>query len=170
MDALQFDRWARGISQSLSRRQTIFATLLGGSILIRGANETVAKKKRRKKKIKRNSFGCVNVGGACKNAGQCCSGICQGKKCKAHDGGGCERGQSNSVCGGTNVTCTTGSGFPAGNCTTTTGNTGYCSGDTFCATCRRDVDCQVEFGPLAACIVCAGCTEGTACASPDDLG
>jgi hypothetical protein len=175
MDASQFDRWTLALSDSVSRRQTIVAMLLGGSIMVRGSEQAAAKKKKRKnKKINRNAFGCVNVGNVCKNSGQCCSGICEGKqgkkKCRAHDTGGCKPGHSESSCGGTDVTCTTATGFPFGACSTTSGKAGYCAGDIACAQCSRDVDCQAELGPLAACVICADCAEGTACATPDELG
>jgi hypothetical protein len=199
MNNQQFDQWTRALRVFGASRRAISKTFAGGAltavlvrsfpfVLSRGATATAfglaalggprlseAKKKhKRKKKIERNEFGCVDVGTFCKNDGQCCSGICQGKKgkkrCKAHDTGtGCQAGQTAQICGGTDVTCTTSTGFPQGLCATTTGNAAYCSANTACQVCARDVDCHAEFGPQAACVVCNGCAEGTACDSPDDL-
>jgi hypothetical protein len=165
MNEPRFERWARALSGPASRRQTILASILGGLTLLRGGHEATAKK-RKKKNIKKNDFGCVNVGGLCKNKGQCCSGICKGKKgrkrCKAHDTGGCTGEQD--TCAGVLVPCKTATGED-GACARTTGNAGYCNGGGFCFPCRRDADCHARCGPQAACIVCE--TEcgpnGTAC-------
>ena len=135
--------------------------------------------KKRKKKLKRNEFGCVSVGGKCRGRDKnCCSGICReekpkkGKKdksrCVAHDAQGCEAGQIEGFCGGTNVSCTTSNGN-SGNCNTTTGNAGYCadSGDCSAGPCKKDADCIPNFGAGAACVLCddALCVGGTGCAS-----
>ncbi len=133
------------------------------------AKKNKNKNKKKKKKIKRNGFGCVNVGNSCKNDGQCCSGICEGKKdkkkCKAHDESTCQDGQD--FCLGVNVPCTTTFG-DAGQCTTTTGEAPYCFQDGDCFPCSKDKDCEPIFGAGAACIVCvAECLgenpENTAC-------
>jgi hypothetical protein len=43
----------------------------------------VLQAKMKRKKLKHNQFGCVEVGNACRgNCANCCSGICQGKKPK----------------------------------------------------------------------------------------
>jgi hypothetical protein len=137
---------------------------------------TLAKKK--KKKLQFNQFGCVNVGGKCRgNSANCCSGICEGKKpkkgkkdtsrCVAHGQSTCFAGQNEPFCGGTGeVACLTSAG-ETGECTTTTGNAGYCVRSGRCLACKKDEDCQnnPDFGAGAACTVCTGCTEtgGTAC-------
>jgi hypothetical protein len=127
MDHQDFDRLTRAISSRFSRRT--LAGLFGLSAVgLGGAAE--AKKKKKKKKVKRNQFGCVNVGKFCKNDGQCCSGICKGKKgkkkCKRHDESTCQPGQD--FCLGVSVPCTTTAGFN-GECTTTTGKAPYCFED-----------------------------------------
>lgn len=78
MDTDRFDHVSRACWQMLSRRH--LASILGLAAVI----PTLAKAKRkRKKKLKRNGFGCVNVGGKCRGKdAACCSGICQGKKPK----------------------------------------------------------------------------------------
>jgi hypothetical protein len=136
------------------------------------SSETKKRRGRRNQPaIKRNGFGCVNVGKDCRRDGQCCSGICEGsagrKRCRAHDASICRAGQAVSSCDGTNVACTTGANQP-GTCATTTGNAGYCAGFVDCFSCRIDADCVPACGPRAACIRCAaacGGTGGTACAS-----
>ena len=97
MVSQQFDRLARSFSRLRSRRS--LAGLVGlGALLLPGQSQAKKKHKHKKKKVKRNDFGCVDVGKFCKNDGQCCSGICEGKKnkkkCKAHDQSTCQPGQT----------------------------------------------------------------------------
>jgi hypothetical protein len=143
-----------------------------------------ASAKKRKKKIKRNAFGCVNVGGKCrgKNA-VCCSGICQGKKpkkgerdksrCVAHDQTSCQAGQTTNACGGVNVLCTTSTGEPGGACLTTTGGAGYCAASIDCPTqainCTNDADCRERCGPRAGCVLCPDSEPCEATGSPSVL-
>jgi hypothetical protein len=135
---------------------------------------------KRRKKLKRNEFGCVNVGDACRGKDKnCCSGICRGKKpkrgekdksrCVGHDAQGCQAGQIEQFCGGTDVVCTTSTGDTAGFCDTTTGNAGYCSGEGMCIPggCSKDADCIPVFGKGAACVLCDFCDEGVGCAGLD---
>jgi hypothetical protein len=141
---------------------------------------TEAKKKRgktRPKKARPNAFGCLEVGDACRNAGQCCSGICEGKKgkrtCRAHGGGTC-RPQPGFCLDSTNIllfcnnstTCV---------CHRTTADSLYCADTSTltCAECRKDADCvALGFSPEAACLpvfegACAGgCESGMVCANP----
>ena len=71
-------------------------------------------RKQHRQKLKRNAFGCVNVGGKCRGKdGNCCSGICDGKKpkkgkkdtsrCAGHDASTCLAGQD--TCAGTFFPC-----------------------------------------------------------------
>jgi hypothetical protein len=161
MDAHSFDRMVLAVATRLPRRS--LAGLLGLSSLGAVALADAKKKsKKKKKKIKRNEFGCVSVGKYCKNDGQCCSGICEGKKkkrkCKAHDESTCQPGQYS--CEGVPELCTTTAGF-TGQCGTTTGKASYCYSDGTCAPCSKDADCEPTFGTGAACIVCAECLEAT---------
>jgi hypothetical protein len=139
MNARAFDNAVRYLGTKLPRRSLILpalhATVVpGGAGLPSGA---MAKKKKRKrqKKIKRNAFGCVDVGGFCTNGGHCCSGICQGKKgkkrCQAHDTGDCQAGQREQTCGGEDIFCTSTAGG-LGVCDTTTGNAAYCAVSAGC--------------------------------------
>jgi hypothetical protein len=126
-----------------------------------------------------NEFGCVDVGKPCRGKDRlCCSGVCQGRKpkkgkrdtsrCVAHDASTCQAGQQEEFCGGaTTVACITNSGQD-GECNTTTGKAPFCTYGGDCFACRKDADCQPDFGPAAACITCTGCptTGGTACAVP----
>jgi hypothetical protein len=168
MDGSRFDDLVRGLTGS--RR----AALVGGLALAAsqlGVSRAGGKKKRRKRrknKPRLNSFGCVDVGGTCfGNDTHCCSGICEGSgkrsKCVAHNELDCDADDdtcSESVpCGAEGV------------CHRTTGKAGFCAsaGICNCAHCQRDADCEAQFGPGAACVVCASdCSgvngsHGTAC-------
>jgi hypothetical protein len=163
MDSGRFDRMTRTVSTVLNRR-----SLAGALGLAAVAIPSLTEGKKKKKKVKKNQFGCVDVSKFCKNGGQCCSGICDGKKgkkkCKAHDASTCQAGQKQDFCGGVDVECTASGGTP-GLCNTTTGNAGHCSGDGTCFNCTKDADCTDICGSGAACIVCSGCpeTDGLAC-------
>ena len=172
MDASRFDRLTRSVATPASRRSVLAA--LG--VAITALPPTVGAKKRRRRKVKRNEFGCVDVGGFCKNGGQCCSGICAGnkgkRKCRAHDAGTCQPGARSESCdatGGGDVPCTTSLGFTGGFCETTTGGAGYCAIAGDCFPCTKDEECQGFCGTRAACIVCPDCTGDvqTACVNPE---
>jgi hypothetical protein len=175
MDSDRFDGLTRSVSTLLSRRS--FASALGLSTLALPALVEAKKKHKhkKKKKVKLNDFGCVNVGDFCKNNGQCCSGICQGKKgkgkCQAHNESTCQPGQD--VCTVPAVDCTSETGDP-GACSITTGQATYCEANGTCFDCKKDADCVAVCGAGAACIVCAECSEtgNTACvgASADSCG
>jgi hypothetical protein len=178
MDGAHFDRLTRSISVDASRRVLLqfAAAMLGLAPLLPKAS--VAKKdKKKKKKLRFNEFGCVNVGGKCRgNSDNCCSGICQGKKpkkgkkdksrCVGHDEGTCLPGQTPTSCGGSeSIACVAGGGAD-GQCFTTTGNAAYCSDEGDCFPCKKDADCIGVCGAGAACVRCAAaCAEtgGTAC-------
>jgi hypothetical protein len=194
VDPDRFDTLVRRYCRGSSRRRLVaaLATVALGSpwaaVLDGSAGKGKKRKKRRKKRQTNqppqfNEFGCVDVGGRCTNADQCCSGICEGgksdKRCLAHDTSGCEAGLHSALC--VDPSASRGCRTPAdlqGECDTTTGNAGYCSAfDVFienqnCRPCRRDVDCQPFCGAQAACIRCSGCNEPgplgfTACVGPD---
>jgi hypothetical protein len=165
MDTDRIERLSRAVAHALSRRG-----LLGTVGLAAIARPGPTAAKRKKKKLKKNAFGCVDVGKACrgKNA-NCCSGICQGTKpkkgrkdtsrCVAHDEGSCLAGQRQGLCGGdADVPCTT-SADQIGLCQTTTGNAAYCTAGGACFPCRRDTDCEPFCGPGAACVRCTACEE-----------
>ena len=163
MDSDRFDGLTRSVSTLLSRR-TLAGALGLGALGLPALAE--AKKKHKKKKAKFNDFGCVNVGDFCKNNGQCCSGICQGKKgkkkCKAHNTADCQPGQD--ICATGEVLCTTDTGS-VGACSRTTGQASYCEASGDCFVCKKDADCVAVCGEGAACLVCADCPEtgNTAC-------
>jgi hypothetical protein len=162
MDEHEFDR--------LTRRFVLGSLAAALGLGTTPIPDGVTARKRKNKRVKRNEFGCVNVGDFCKNGGQCCSGICRGRKgkrkCKAHDSGGCQAGQFEAACVALtpDVPCTT-SGIE-GRCDTTTGGAGYCRNHKRCLSCKKDQDCVPFCGADAACIVCPDCGEetgGTAC-------
>lgn len=173
MEHDRFDHIARAFSARPSRRTLAGIVSLGAFGLAAGSQVEDAGAKKKKKKVKKNEFGCIDVGKFCKNAGQCCSGICQGKKgkkkCKAHGESTCVSGQAETGCGGTSVICQTSSGAE-GQCNTTTGKAGYCVADGLCFACKKDADCVAQCGVDAACIQCADCDAqgGTACVGPEE--
>ena len=180
MDSTHFDHLTRTFSLHFSRRSVAGALGLG-AIAIPGLSEgrKKHKKRKKKKKITRNALGCVNVGNFCKNAGQCCSGLCEGKNgkktCRAHNAGVCIA-DTDSCTAGVEVPCNPSN--PSCFCTLTTGNAGFCAAFSggpagHCRVCRKDTDCEPEFGEGAACVVLGGictalclATGRTACAPP----
>jgi hypothetical protein len=153
MDATRFDHLARALVRGQSR-QTRRALVLVAFLLAGIRREAAA-------------HDCKNLNAKCKRSQKCCSGVCRGRKgrkrCKAHDTGGCPRGQD--ACAGSDA-CTTSTGNP-GHCATTSGNAGYCVfGAPNCRVCTHDDECRPQFGPRAACLRCASCPEGTACGGP----
>jgi hypothetical protein len=175
MDALRFDRLARSLSRAPSRRGVLrgLATLALTAVGLPGALDARKKRKKKRKKkqkLKKNEFGCVNVGGRCQgNDANCCSGICEGRKpkqgkrdksrCVAHDVADCPAGVD--TCSGENPMC------PNGACWQTTGRAVYCGMAKLCEPCQKDVDCELAYGPGAACIICEeSCADvgGATCA------
>lgn len=173
MDYDRLDQLARALSRGPSRRTLAGMLSLGTLGLAQGGQFEDARSRKKKKKVRKNAFGCVDAGKFCKNAGQCCSGICQGKKgkktCKAHGESTCASGQVSTGCGGTTVACQTSSG-EAGQCGTTTGKAAYCAADGRCQACTKDADCVAKCGVDAACVPCASCEPqgGTTCVGPDE--
>jgi hypothetical protein len=176
MDDSRFDTLARSLTSSISRRGT-----LGGALAILGLTasrpgESLAKR-RRKKKLRRNAFGCVPVGKPCRGKDSvCCSGICEGKKpkkgkrdrsrCADHGADICQAGQRNVNCGGEDVRCTSSSGNE-GTCETTTGGAAYCASGYDAIPCKKDADCVPYCGPQAACVRCGYYDHDPSCAGPE---
>jgi hypothetical protein len=145
MNPTRFDRVTKALSTSGTRRGGL--RLLAGSALATlavglGLKETEA-----------NHFGCLHWKESCTSGGECCSGICKRKTCRAHHRGGCKLAH-NFCAGGKDKRCK-----PSCVCNITTGNAPHCGAAAFCPTteCQRDADCGE---PGAACIppvVCQGC-------------
>ena len=190
MNAVHFDRLTRRLRHLSSRRGFLRGGAVAAGLAAMRASDVFAGKRKNKKKVKlnRNQYGCVNVGGKCRGRDKnCCSGVCDGKKpgkgekdtsrCKAHDtgvreggGGGC-RAQDESLL--EDVPCMTTAGREDGLCWRTTGNAGHCGFGTACVPCRKDRDCVGACGAGAACIakpnVCGGAgvvCSGTAFCDP----
>jgi hypothetical protein len=167
MDTERFDRITRTVAKGVSRRGLVVAV---GLLVIALPGWAEAKKRKRKRKnnqkVKRNEFGCVNVGNVCKNDDQCCSGICerkQGKKkCQAHDTQGCQADQDACVEGfGTGC-----AELSTAACFRTTGDASFCGffEAGACMACTKDADCAAAAGPIAACVACPVCVaSSTAC-------
>jgi hypothetical protein len=171
VDAARFDALTRRLTSSSARRRML--RVIGGfgfAGLVSHVPWGVAEAKKRKKP-KKNQFGCIDVGKKCygKDA-QCCSGICEGKKkkskCVAHHERNCTADDNSCTgsvpCGGN------------GECYRTTGKGAFCGAEGLCDChpCKKDADCEAEYGIGAACIVCNvepdGCigvngSQGTAC-------
>ena len=123
------------------------------------------RKPRRKKRkpAKPNEYGCLEVRDACRSAGQCCSGICKGKKgkktCRAHDTGTCKQDGALVPCNN-RTDC---------GCFRTTAGSDVCA-ELFppseCAACQRDADClALGFPPGTACAP-GPCEGSLACMVP----
>jgi hypothetical protein len=177
MDQMRFDAMAKSFGAAGSRRMALRSVAgigVASGLAWLGLGSATAKKKRRKhrtkwKKLQKNAYGCVKVGGACRGKdANCCSGICEGlpkygskkdtSKCVAHNTLNCPPGADNcqqlGECG------------PGGVCYQTTGGAGFCAIYGSCSSCQKDTDCETAFGPGAACGVCANCPGGTLCAPP----
>jgi hypothetical protein len=180
MYAGRFDAIVRSLAAASSRR-VIVRGLAGLALVRAGARlPDAADAKQRKKKLQRNAFGCVDVGGKCRGKdANCCSGICQGKKpkkgkkdksrCVGHDESICTLAQD--ACVATAENCATTAG-PNGTCFVTTGNAPYCASPNGrqCFPCTKDEDCQSFCGAAAACLKCPTCesdTVKTVCAGID---
>lgn len=162
------------VSHSLTRlpaRREVLRGLAGAGLalgLARFTGGADAKKKRRKKRPKSpkpNAFGCLEVGDTCRNASQCCSGVCEGKHgkrtCRAHDTGTCKQDGELKPCNN-RTTC---------GCFRTTAGSDVCAGlfgPSACADCQRDADClALGFPPGSACGLSAiPCESGMACYVP----
>jgi hypothetical protein len=174
VDAATFDALTRRLTTSGARRRLLAISALGLAGVTVRLPWGVAEARKKRKKPKKNQFGCIDVGKKCygKDA-QCCSGICEGKKknskCVAHHERNCiadDNSCTGSVpCGGN------------GECFRTTGKGAFCGavGTCDCHPCKKDKDCEAEYGVGAACIVCTaddvGCigvngSKGTACVPP----
>ncbi|MGH2615730.1 MAG: hypothetical protein ACRDJC_10860 [Thermomicrobiales bacterium] len=177
MKPTHFDRLTQMLSSGASRRGLLRGlAAASGLAALHAPGATEAKNKHKnKKKLKLNSFGCVDVGKPCRGKdAKCCSGICQGEKprqgekdrstCVAHHVGGCQADQD--FCAGVIVMCGTNGG-----CVRTTGKASFCGGGGPCVACRKDKDCEADHGPGAACTVCPHCdgingSKGTGCVPP----
>jgi hypothetical protein len=178
MDAPRFDWWTRTLTDTASRRSVLgLSGVALGLAATRFSGIATAKKKHKKKnpqKLTRNSFGCVDVGKACRGKdANCCSGICQGKKskkgqkdtskCAAHDVEGCQANPDGSL----NEAEDHCPDKPAAWCYWTTGKGSFCGfgGAGMCVVCARDTDCEADFGAGAACIITDFCPNenATAC-------
>lgn len=196
MDTARFDTLTRGLAAPASRRvagRFLAGLGLSGLLTRTHAVPAAAKKdgrgktgkKRKKPKVTRNQFGCVDVGDGCVNNGQCCSNICSGKKnrktCQGHNVavGSCESGPLGFCAVGPGLivgTPCTSSADENGLCFATTGKAPYCAvnsvQDAGCVACKKDKDCQKFCGADAACIDCPACAKvfgvATACAGSDD--
>jgi hypothetical protein len=182
-----FERATRALSGVSTRRAllgrsavtglaTLLAHLSVETEASQAAGELAADRKRRRKKaLQRNEFGCVNVGGKCRGKdANCCSGICQGKKpkkgekdgsrCVAHNAGSCTPERNICVVGDNiDAACNLPDAFAV--CFATTGNAGFCGSlaafnpDLNCRACNTDADCEAF-----------GFTVGTACVVLEDAG
>jgi hypothetical protein len=182
MDQIRVAVAAKSLISALSRRDVLrgLAGTVPGVGAARLPSVAEAKKKRKKKPNKPkapkpNAYGCLNVGAACNNADQCCSGVCEGKTCRAHHAGICQVAYDLCSTGAAHV-CNVVSEETSCACVLTTGDAPFCgdfSEGTTCQECDKDTDCEEAFGAGAACVVLEGicassCPEtgNTACVAP----
>ncbi len=169
----------------LPSRRDALSGLAGAAISLRLTHRPAsveAKRKGRKKpkKAKPNAFGCLDVGDPCKNADQCCSGICDGagakRTCRAHGVGTCTPDMA-GICTAPNTELLRCNNQVDCHCIRTTSGSNFCADTTaspeFCADCRKDADCQaLGFPAGTACApvsrgICSGiCETGMACLTP----
>lgn len=177
MDGSQFDNGIRSIAES---RRSLLAVVLAATAARLGVSATDARKKRKPKKRKPkkaapNEFGCLEVGDPCKNAAQCCSGICEGKKCRSHDTGTCNQ-KGPEICvidPPLSLTC---DNDATCRCFATTAGSIACTRfepAVSCVECQRDPDCEAQGFPTGTVCApfsvgpCAGqCESGMACLIP----
>jgi hypothetical protein len=184
MDQHHISSLTRSLTRVPSRRD-VWRGLVGAGLglavarlpdVSKGKKKGKGKKKSKKPHSKPNAYGCLNVGAACGNDDQCCSGVCEGKTCRAHHAGICRVDSDLCTTGAAHVCNIVGDADTCA-CVLTTGNAPFCgqTGDGLsCQDCDKDSDCEEQFGPGAACFVLAGvceefCAEAggiTACAAP----
>ena len=156
MDGTQFDDLLRSFTQS--RRLLFASAITAATELVVGPGVGARNKhkhKKRRKKAKPNAFGCLSVGKSCQNADQCCSGVCEGKTCRAHDTGTCDQKRPGYCAEGNpnDASCNGGKGV----CFRTTAGSNVCINNFFCAECKRDADCVALGYPAgAACVPVGG--------------
>ena len=167
MNANHFDHLTRTLRIDASRRGLLRGLIVStGLAQMNAPDALVAENKRKhKKKLKRNQYGCVDVGGTCRGRDKhCCSGRCQGKKpkkgeadksrCVAHDTGTIESGERGCRVqdAPSNTVCTTSAGEESGECQWSTGDAGFCGHGYACipGSCRKDADCTAACGSGAA--------------------
>lgn len=189
MDFIRFDDLARIVARAPSRRHVLHGLAGAGLVLatVRPPQVLEAKKKHKRKKRKKNKkqpprpneFGCFEVGGPCASEADCCSSICDGGTCRAHDTGICQQGVP-GFCSATSVeeiaelACNGLYCF----CFRTTAGSNICSagpatGGGNCADCKTDADCEaLGYPPGSACApsagICGVCQSGTVCLAPCD--
>jgi hypothetical protein len=173
----RFDDLIRAV---MATRRALLGGALASVVVGFGARGSDAagkpRHKKRDKKPRPNAYGCLGVGAACKREGQCCSGICDGKKdkktCRAHDVGTCNQ-KMPGYCevGNPQLAVCDGDGC---NCIRTTANSNFCANNVICADCKRDADCTAlgfpagsACAPLGGNLSCEGlCESGMACITP----
>ncbi len=184
MDATCFDALTHALASGATRRAAVRAlgAALGAGVLLPvGANDTTGKKKRRKKPLPLNQFGCLNVGAKCRGKSTlCCSGVCTGRKpkkgkrdqrkCVAHNAAGCAPEINFCVAPPSAAFCNP--VVPHAVCMVTTGRGNFCgnragtSDENNCRLCARDKDCEALGFPLgSACVMLAGTNCGSNCAT-----
>jgi hypothetical protein len=184
METSRFDAFTRSLAGS---RRALLGGMLAAAAGWAGMAGSDARKKRKRKKRRKkatpNAFGCLEVNDPCTSPAQCCSGVCEGKKCRSHDTGTCDQTLRKEICLAASVEdilvlrgCDSDLNCY---CYRTTSGSRYCSagllneGDPRCADCKTDADCvALGFPPAAACApvsqgLCAGsCPTGMACLTP----
>ena len=179
MDQSRFTLVTHSLTRIPSRRDVLRGLVAAGLGLgvAQPPDRAEARKKPKKKRAKKarpNAYGCLSVGVACQSAEPCCSGICEGKKCRAHGTGICRQDKPGICTASPNEA-------PALSCPVncycyrTTAGSNFCSGGVYtdganCADCKKDADClALGYAPGSACAPVSqgncvvACDTGMAC-------
>jgi len=154
VDQHRISRLTRAWRGASSRRDVVRALAgmgLGlGGVHLPDLAAARKKRKRRTRKAKPNAFGCLSVGKRCKNAEQCCSDICQGKKgkktCRARGAGTCDQ-QGLGICATGDPAAALCKDDETCACFPTTAGSNFCAtliggeDPSFCIDCAKDADC-----------------------------
>jgi hypothetical protein len=148
MDGVRVDRIARSLARTSGNRRTVAGLVLGGAVA--GLPFRLGASGRRG----RAAATCRPLRGRCRRGGQCCSGRCKGRTCRAGPGtcalgrDFCADGSSASLCNSP-ANCA---------CYQTMGGQTRCGDATalgVCDECTSDADCATRYPERAGEVFCA---------------
>ncbi|CAA9581407.1 MAG: hypothetical protein AVDCRST_MAG59-4814 [uncultured Thermomicrobiales bacterium] len=147
MDQDRFDSLARRLAAGATRRDAIQALAVATVGLVAAVPAGTGA-----------AAACREPGAPCRRGGQCCSGLCQGKKGRER----CRRVPGQGICTIRNNVCRTndadkscgGAGLDSCGCFVTTAGRSFCALGALSevVSCERDRDCAGQFGAGARCV------------------